>query len=882
MTVDLAQPGQIELAPAEAKAMVSEIIARYEPADEFDARSVLEKHPGLRHYPSVVVDLAYEEYCRRVDAGEATDPQQFAQRFPEIAAPLLKLLEVHEYLDEHPDAFGAVPAPEWPQAGDEVGGFVLVREIGRGGFSRVFLARETDLGDRQVVLKICIQANEEAARLGQLDHPHIVPVHSVQFDSYPPFTLICMPFLGSATLADVLADGFADPGNRPRVADIVATIDRIEGQVGGDRPRQASLSARSRRFALRRTYAEAIIQTGAEVCEALAYAHRLGICHCDVKPSNVLLTSDGRPLLLDFNLSMRNDGDSAVVGGTLPYMAPEQLQYLLGAGAKDGPEIDHRADLFALGVTLFQLLTGRMPFPTEDLPQDRKEAARRLLDRQQSWMSCRSKLERMVSPAVARLITSCMAFDRESRPSSAGQVASQLRVELGSVARARNWLRRHKRAAISMALVLLLAASAMGIGFASRAPLHIRQYELGVSYLDAGDFASAARCFEGALDVHSDFPEARLLHGWSNLLAAQNEPLDESKRAGLLRLAHELMATAASGSGSANRAPLHILQYELGESYLDAGDFASAARWFEGALEVQPDFPEALLMQGWSNLLAARNEHLDESKRDGLLQSAHDLFYKSRVDYPTPESHASLASCCAEMGGKFNTAARTNFRDAVEKGFTTYSVKNNLGYYERETNPDAASAHLEEAISIEPTLEAAHVNLCYAKCNSALQSIQGAKKSQRVGDDESARIKEQMARDHVQAARVQIKKMIDQFETRTAEREFDAARVYAMLANVMGRLPDDDAGQQEKELLELALQSSQLAISLDLEPSSLGQVADLAPKLNEDPEFEKLLKCPPPKVPAVLSRPLVDVYPDIRQRLGLTVPQRGLAALGGN
>jgi eukaryotic-like serine/threonine-protein kinase len=126
--------------------------------------------------------LAYEEFCRRLDAGEPMKAEEFARRFPAVKTPLLKLLEVHAYLDQHPDAFGKWPEVVWPEAGADVAGFQLDREIGQGGFSRVFLAREKDLGDRQVVLKVCIRANEEAARLGQLIHPHIVPVHSVQFD----------------------------------------------------------------------------------------------------------------------------------------------------------------------------------------------------------------------------------------------------------------------------------------------------------------------------------------------------------------------------------------------------------------------------------------------------------------------------------------------------------------------------------------------------------------------------------------------------------------------------------------------------------------------------------------------------------------------------
>jgi len=624
MTADLAQRDRTDIAPGDAKALVSEILAQYESAAAFDAQAVLEQHPGLKQYPSVVVDLAYEEFCRRIDAGEDADPEEFARRFPEVEASLLKLLEIHEYLDEHPDAFGAAAPPVWPQAGEDVGGFVLIREIGRGGFSRVFLASERDLGDRQVVLKICTQANEEAARLGQLDHPHIVPVHSVDFDACPPFTLICMPFLGSATLADVHAAVFADGADRPRIDDIVATIDRIEGQVGGDRTRQASSSGRSRRFALRSTYAEAIIQTGAEVCEALAYAHGLGICHGDVKPSNVLLTSDGRPLLLDFNLSTRSDSGTAVVGGTLPYMAPEQLQLILGTSGATRPEIDHRTDLFALGVTLFQMLTGRLPFPTEDLPQDRQEAARRLLDRQRSWNDCRIELDRVASPAVARLITSCLALDRESRPDSAAQVAKQLRAELGGVAKVRNCLRRHKLAAISVALVLLMATAAMGIGFASRAPLHIRQYELGVSYLDAGDFASAARCFEGALEVHRNFPEALLLQGWSYLLAARNQNLNETEQAELRRLGHALFTAAEKRYGTRESAA--SLAYCLAEM----SNHVAAGTYFRHAFD--RGFDTANVRNNLGYFLAFRMKERDKGiveletaiHMDPTLSAAHE------------------------------------------------------------------------------------------------------------------------------------------------------------------------------------------------------------------------------------------------------------------
>jgi eukaryotic-like serine/threonine-protein kinase len=787
MMLDLAQRGQIDLAPNEAKTLVSEIIARYESVDEFDARSVLEKHPGLQQYPSIVVDLAYEEYCRRVDAGEPTDPQQFAQRFPDVEAPLLKLLEVHEYLDEHPDAFGAVPAPEWPQAGDEVAGFVLVREIGRGGFSRVFLARETDLGDRQVVLKICIQANEEAARLGQLDHPHIVPVHSVQFDSYPPFTLICMPFLGSATLADVIADGFADRSTRPRVADIAATIDRIEEQVGGDRPRQSSLSARSRRLARRRTYAEAIIQTGAEVCEALAYAHRLGICHCDVKPSNVLLTADGRPLLLDFNLSMQSDGTTAVVGGTLPYMAPEQLRYMLGDSGEGVPEIDHRTDLFALGATMFQLLTGRLPFPTDDLPQDRNEAARRLLDKQRASNGCRNELEQVASPRVARLIADCLAFDRESRPGSAEQVARQFRAELKAGARVRNWLRLHQRAVTCAAVLLLMAASVLGIGSGIRAPLHVYQYELGVSSLDAGDFDAAARLFDGALDARRDFEPARLMRGWSDLLAAQAEGTDPATRSKLLKSAEK--------------------------------DFETSWKLRETA--------EAAASRAW----------------------------------------------CFEAMGNHHEAARY-FDLAVKGDFATPAVLNNLGYCLWKNNDfESAVVQLEEAVRLDPELPAAHRNLVTVYWRMAQDERLKAAGERAVGQEKVANDRELMAADYLQRALSHVD-IMRRIEPRFADRELDAARVYAVAYAQLQGDSTVDTVTWKRELFQQVLTACQTAIELHLAPEKLKELADkelagLVPELAAEPRFQELVKGDPPPVAAIPSRPVVDIFPDIRNRLAL-------------
>src|SRR5262249_47051255 len=110
------------------------------------------------------------------------------------------------------------------------------------------------------------------------------------------------------------------------------------------------------------SYADAMLWVAARIAGALAHAHERGILHRHLKPANILLTNEGQPMLLDFNLAeevkSRSAATRAQLGGTLPYMAPEQLAVLSGEHtllAKNPATIDQRSDLYALGLILFEL-----------------------------------------------------------------------------------------------------------------------------------------------------------------------------------------------------------------------------------------------------------------------------------------------------------------------------------------------------------------------------------------------------------------------------------------------------------------------------------------------------------------------------------------------
>src|SRR5262249_39604565 len=115
------------------------------------------------------------------------------------------------------------------------------------------------------------------------------------------------------------------------------------------------------------SYVEAALWIAAQLADGLSHAHGCGILHRDLKPANVLLTDEGRPMLLDFNLAddvKVRTADEAAGGGRLSYMAPGHLR---ACRTKSG-RLDQRCDISSLGVILYELLTGRRPFRTPTTP----------------------------------------------------------------------------------------------------------------------------------------------------------------------------------------------------------------------------------------------------------------------------------------------------------------------------------------------------------------------------------------------------------------------------------------------------------------------------------------------------------------------------------
>lgn len=214
------------------------------------------------------------------------------------------------------------------QAGQEIGPYIIEAHLGQGGMATVYKAYHPQL-DRSVAIKVMHQNflddetfiarfKREAQIVARLSHPHIVPVYD--FDEYDGLPYLVMKYVPGITLKQ--------------------------------KRRQQTLTL------------DEILQVMTPVASALTYAHKQGILHRDVKPSNIVLDMEGVPYLTDFGLArLASAGESTMSAdmllGTPHYISPEQ--------ARGERELDGRADIYSFGVVLYELMVGQVPF-TADTP----------------------------------------------------------------------------------------------------------------------------------------------------------------------------------------------------------------------------------------------------------------------------------------------------------------------------------------------------------------------------------------------------------------------------------------------------------------------------------------------------------------------------------
>jgi serine/threonine protein kinase len=410
-----------------------------------------------------------EEITARLETGQRVDLSDYSRTHPDQIEQLRKLLPALEALALVGQDDGLFNGSQRDNGGDagrrQLGDFRLIRELGRGGMGTVYEAEQISMG-RRVALKVLPFAalaqdkslqrfRNEVRAAAALDHPHIVSVYSVGEERGVHY--YAMQLVRGQTLADVI-EGLqgAKPGASSSESPTIDSAAITQAPTKPIEQGRISTAVDSRRAA--ETYRVAA-GLGIQAAEALQHAHDLGVHHRDIKPSNLLLDHEGDLYVTDFGLArIEADAGMTLTGdivGTLRYMAPEQ------ALAKR-VVVDHRADIYSLGATLYEVLTLQPAF----IEPDRSELLKQIAFEEPRALR---KLDRRIPFELETIVLKAMAKNPDERYQSAKSLVEDLRAFLDDrpikakpptlLNRTAKWSRRHRGLVAATAVVLLLLTS---------------------------------------------------------------------------------------------------------------------------------------------------------------------------------------------------------------------------------------------------------------------------------------------------------------------------------------------------------------------------------------------------------------------------------------
>ncbi len=668
-----------------------------------------------------------DEYLLCLERGEPIAPDELLARHPDVAGRL------RGYLSGLALFHSAIAGLSWASTGSdsdgatlrgELGDFRLVREIGRGGMGIVYEGVQLSL-ERRVAIKVLpfsaaidekqiTRFKNEAQAAAQIDHPHIVPVFAIGQERGIHY--FAMQLIGGQSLAGLLEDlrkeaGLAaaaeDRGTTNRAAE---TLDHVM----------------------------AVARMGVQAAKALDAAHEIGVVHRDIKPSNLLIDEKGKVWVTDFGVARCKSGanltETGHLVGTMPYMSPEQAS---GQAAL----VDHRTDIYSLGVTLYELATLR--HPCEGVPNavTADEYGRAQWRRPRCWNSA-------IPIDFENIVLKAMAEGRDDRYATARELAEDLgRFLDGKPIMARppslatrldKWARRHKRPVAAAAGATSLAM--LGV-VASLVMIAAERAEKDQAYRAAT--ASHERAERNYEQAQTKFRQAReVLDRFGarvNQLLASELPGAEGVRQELLAemLPYYRAFASESADDPALQADLALAFSKIGDLSDELGQQEEAERAYQDALTTlerlarssrqQPEHLRSLalccnnlgqVLQKRGAMDAAREQLQRALAIQQALVDRSPLATDYRADLATTESNLGLLS--SQSGDRQESAKRYRAAIAIQESLRKSDPQdaanlnnlaasyNNLSALFMASRPEIARQWVEKALSLQTTLVRNH------------------------------------------------------------------------------------------------------------------------------------------------------------------------------
>ncbi|HEV3167997.1 MAG TPA: protein kinase [Isosphaeraceae bacterium] len=772
------------------------------------------------------VDKLVEELTNKLHAGSSVNIEDYVQQYPEHASLIRQVFSALEVMAElgrsslvgKAQSGATVLEPGASGLLDTLGDYRIIREVGRGGMGVVYEATQLSLG-RRVALKVLPLAaaldprqrqrfQVEAQAAAQLHHTHIVPVFAVGCERGVHY--YAMQLIEGQSLAALISEmqwfaQRAEPGAaqiqgpRSHVVDLSppdksepgasgppttgpAIANRPEGTALGDlsaepasglrtaeKPPSTGLSNRNREFF------RTVARLGVQAAEALEHAHSLGVLHRDIKPANLIVDSRGDVWITDFGLArLQNEAGLTLTGdllGTLRYMSPEQA---LGKRVV----IDHRTDIYSLGVTVYELIALR----TALQGRNHQELLHQIASEEPVPL-------RRINPAIPRdletIVLKAMAKEPDARYASAQDLADDLQRFLDDKPiRARRpsplehmakWTRRHRPVVMTAVSVLLLALivgisllwwqqkktaaalqaserslndwrQAMQLLLPASSALTLKAMAIATTYEAPPNEQEKEKFLKDALKFYEGW--ARITHGKPELLGMEAEA---TTRVGLTRmimrlptadeaylraiaLYEQLIAESPRERGPREKI-VGVLQYRALMMTLTSG-FPKAERDYCRSLDISrglvTDFPEKVelyttLIQQTLTLAENYEQFMQDPRKAEQARRGLVVFFDSLADEvpSVPQLRLPLAQAYRELGSQLaakglHREAVPLFRKSLELQPINPPLLNNLAWFyvndpaQPAYDPDEGIVLAKRAVSADASSAAAWNTLSVA------------------------------------------------------------------------------------------------------------------------------------------------------------------------
>jgi serine/threonine protein kinase len=471
--------------------------------------------------------------------------------------------------------------------GTKIGEYLIIEEIGRGGMGVVYLALQQSLR-RYVALKVLPfgfvsdsmsikRFRTEAEIIARFNHPNIVPVYSMGEEKGNCY--IAMALIPGLSLNKVLQGLRQVPVNEwsaGLVRDIIyAHPDFTRLNVGSDRTGKIEPIIFTRDPSLwKKPYPSFVLTLCAEIADALSYAHKNGICHGDLKPSNIMLTYGGVPMIVDFGLakdmqSIKNTQSQDFLG-TIAYASPERVTRNI---------ISPTSEIWSLGATMYEILSTNQPFQSGNVA----ETVTKILRANPPML--RAKIKGFPRDAEA-IVFKCLEKSSEKRYARVELVKEDINdcllskpimaKPIGRLGRSLKWFNRNRLLSMLICVLGIVLVTGPFVFLDSSIKKSVVE---GTHYVDGGNYPAAIHSFERAMRLLKLLPFL-----WETKAAVYSGMGDAWFGAGKFKMAID--SYERSLQIDADYVPALS---GMGDVYFDMGQYAEAIVWYSKVISLSPE-----------------------------------------------------------------------------------------------------------------------------------------------------------------------------------------------------------------------------------------------------------------------------------------------------